>query len=217
MATDDSPPRHKLIFIYAGVCVALLIGLKLTLDWYFLDMTEGERARTVGVVDKYASPIGRQRAAEATKLDDAPTSIEAAMHALEERGRVATDAVAPTPSSDQGAVAGWNGFALIEGAPGAAGAPSAPSTPAPSEPAPPTPAPAPAPAPTNEPAPVPAPGAVGPDNLPVAPPAPAPAAPAAAPPAAPATSGAAAAVKRPPRPAVPREPAAPAPAPEATP
>lgn len=150
MATDDSPPRNKLIITYAIVCVVLLIGLKFGLDWYYLDMTEGERARTVSVIDKYASPIGQQRAVEVTKLDDAPTSLEAAMHALEQRGRTATDDVSPTPSSDQGAVAGWNGFDLIDGThAAAAGTPAAPNAPAPeavpNAPAPPPPPSAPAP------------------------------------------------------------------------
>lgn len=63
MATDDSPPRNKTIVIYGLVSVALLITLKLGLDWYFVRMTHAERARVHAIE---SAPGGSSPAAAST-------------------------------------------------------------------------------------------------------------------------------------------------------
>jgi hypothetical protein len=104
MATDNSPPRNKIIFVGAVVVVAILVLLKFAFDSYFIMMMEGEAAA------KMAQPteLHALRAEEQKKLTQSPLPIDQAMHQLGQLGdRNSNPLITPQPSPDEAPMIGW--------------------------------------------------------------------------------------------------------------
>jgi len=117
---DNSPPQNGLIFFYTVLTICALVGLKFTMDW-FLDHSRREvRAMHLeqsGASERLAEH--QERARETLTGGERP--VDRVISDLAERGRGAFPQVRPYPSSDRGALEGWNRLA-----PGAA-----PTTPEP--------------------------------------------------------------------------------------
>ncbi|GAB4198008.1 MAG: hypothetical protein OHK0013_06690 [Sandaracinaceae bacterium] len=120
---DDTPPRNGVIFFYTVLVVLTLICLKFVMD-SFLDSSRRairaqhlERSRANELLAEH-----REREREALGSGEMP--IDRAMRELAQRGRGAFPQVRPFPSTDRGALEGWNRRGPTE----------APVTPEPSEP-----------------------------------------------------------------------------------
>ncbi len=148
MATDQSPPRLKIIINVAAITVLTLVGLKFVFDSYYVQMSE-EAAHA-----KLAVPVELQklREGEQKNLTTAAVPITAAMAQIAQGKR--DELIAPQPSEDTGALSGWSklpkpvaacapaasaavvgGDAGVTAAPGDAGAPHAAASAAPAQPA----------------------------------------------------------------------------------
>jgi hypothetical protein len=120
MATDQSPPRIKLILTIAVSAVVSLGVIKLVLDSYFISMSED------AAHEKLAQPVELEklREGEQKNLTSSPTPITAAMMEIG-KGRNAQggpDLITPLPSDDIGPLTGWGRLPRqFELPPGAAG------------------------------------------------------------------------------------------------
>ncbi|MEO8797132.1 MAG: hypothetical protein ABI551_04540 [Polyangiaceae bacterium] len=104
MATDQSPPRIKIILAVGIATVATLVLLKPVLDSYYSETMEEVRK------EKLVAPeeLDALHAEEARKLTTAPAiPIDQAMAELAQKGRLSMAVVTPTQSSDTGALIGW--------------------------------------------------------------------------------------------------------------
>lgn len=103
MATDNSPPRNKIIFIGAVITVVVLVLLKFAFDSYFVMMMEGEAAA------KMAHPEELQalHADEQKKLTQGAVPIEQAMGQVA-KGRETNPLITPQPSPDDAPMIGWS-------------------------------------------------------------------------------------------------------------
>lgn len=104
---DSSPPQNRLILIYTLLAVGSLVGLKFVLD-SFLDTT-----RRAAQADNIAHSEASERLAEfreetAARLNEGEPPISEAMEQLATRGRGGFPQLRPFPSSDRGAMDGWN-------------------------------------------------------------------------------------------------------------
>ena len=119
MATDNSPPRTKLIAIIAFGTVVTLIGLKFLFDSYFTQIMEAE-ARTEEKVSRYEE-IRAIRADEAAALTGgahAPVTaqnktrnnmtIDEAMKQFATLPRTALGGIDPHESTDTAPLVGWS-------------------------------------------------------------------------------------------------------------
>jgi hypothetical protein len=100
MATDNTPPRLRLIATIAVIVVITLIGIDFVLKGYYAMMTD-EAQR-----EKLAPLTARddQRKVEAASLAGAAVPLDQAMAQLKtSRG----DLIEPKPSDDMGAMTGW--------------------------------------------------------------------------------------------------------------
>ncbi len=103
MATDNSPPRIKLILVLAISTVVTLFVLKFIFDSYFTEMMEHEaKAKTVEPIE-----VRTIRAEEDKKLTGSPVPIDKAISDLASKGREASPIIAPQPSDDTAAQVGW--------------------------------------------------------------------------------------------------------------
>jgi hypothetical protein len=103
MATDNSPPRNKIIFVGAVITVAILVLLKFAFDSYFILMMEGEASA------KMAQPeeLHALHADEQKKLTTSPLPIDQAM-AQVAKGRDTNPLITPQPSPDDAPMIGWS-------------------------------------------------------------------------------------------------------------
>jgi hypothetical protein len=109
MATDQSPPRIRIILTIAFSSFVILVTLNFVLRSYFLMMTEQVEH------DHLAKPeeLIKLRAGEERNLTTSPVPIKKAMAELQMRGREGSDALKPladiTPqqSDDLGPMVGW--------------------------------------------------------------------------------------------------------------
>jgi hypothetical protein len=109
MATDQSPPRIRIILTIAFSSLVILVALNYVFRSYFLMMTEQVEH------DHLSKPeeLMKLRAGEERNLTTSPVPIKKAMAELQMRGREATDALKPladiTPqqSDDLGPMVGW--------------------------------------------------------------------------------------------------------------
>jgi hypothetical protein len=109
MATDNSPPRIRIILTIAFSSLVILITLNYVFRSYFLMMTEEVEH------DHLAKPeeLIKLRAGEQKNLTTAPLPIGAAMQELASKGRtnyaafMAQADITPEQSSDMGPMVGW--------------------------------------------------------------------------------------------------------------
>jgi hypothetical protein len=104
MATDQSPPRLRLIISIAVGTVVVLVSLKFVLQSYFTDIMEEAAA------SKFVGPdeVNALHASEAAKLTNGPAvPIDQAMSQLASQGRLGSTLIAPQPSEDTAALTGW--------------------------------------------------------------------------------------------------------------
>ncbi len=103
MATDNSPPRNKIILVGAVVTVTILILLKFAFDSYFVMMMEGEAAA------KMAQPeeLHALRADEQKRLTQSPLPIDQAMGQVA-KGRDTNPVITPQASPDDAPMIGWS-------------------------------------------------------------------------------------------------------------
>lgn len=102
MATDNTPPRLKLIVTIAVITVITLIGIDFVLKSYYAMMTD-EATR-----DKLAPTRDRdeQHKAEQAALTNAAIPVEKAMADIGKGERPAV--IAPQQSEDLGPMTGWS-------------------------------------------------------------------------------------------------------------
>jgi hypothetical protein len=104
MATDQSPPRLRLIITIAFVTVVTLVSLKFVFESYFTDIMEEAAA------SKFVGPdeVNALHATEAAKLTNGPAiPIDQAMAQLSAQGRLGSPMITPQPSDDLAALTGW--------------------------------------------------------------------------------------------------------------
>jgi hypothetical protein len=102
MATDNTPPRLRLIGTIAVIVVITLVSLDFVFKSYYAYMTdEAQREKLAPTTEKYAD-----RAAEAAALTGARLPIDQAMAQIAKGTR--GDLVEPKPSEDMGAMTGWS-------------------------------------------------------------------------------------------------------------
>src|SRR5580658_8016306 len=91
MATDQSPPRIRIILTIAFSSFVILVTLNYVLRSYFLMMTEQVEH------DHLSKPeeLIKLRAGEERNLTTSPVPIKKAMAELQARGREGTDALKP--------------------------------------------------------------------------------------------------------------------------
>jgi hypothetical protein len=119
---DDSPPRNGVILFYTVLAVLTLVGLKFVMDSFHdssrlaIQAQHLERSRSSQVLAEYREQVSQA-------LGEGEMPIDRAMQELAQRGRGAFPQVRPFPSTDRGALEGWN----------RRGPTAAPVTPEPSE------------------------------------------------------------------------------------
>lgn len=106
MATDQSPPRTRLIVTLTIVTVASLGILKPIFDSYFTDMFESEAKAKIPAPEE----LRKQRQEEDLKL----VGIDKAMGDLA-HGREGSALIAPTQSNDTASLVGWSRLAAEGG------------------------------------------------------------------------------------------------------
>ena len=106
MATDQSPPRTRLIVMLTIVTVASLGILKPIFDSYFTDMFESEAKAKLSAPDE----LRKQREEEQAKLG----GIDKAMGDMA-RGREGAALISPAQSNDTAALVGWSRLAAEGG------------------------------------------------------------------------------------------------------
>jgi hypothetical protein len=104
---DDSQPRNGLIFFYTVLVVVSLVCLKFIMD-SFLDSSR-QTIRAQHLERSRSSQLLEEHREEATRaLTEGEMPIARAMQELAQRGRGAFPQVRPFPSTDRGALEGWN-------------------------------------------------------------------------------------------------------------
>src|SRR5438552_18993794 len=100
MASDDTPPKNRLIATMALVSLCTLVALKFILTSYFNEMVEADKLTKISKPEElYAI-----RAEQQKNLTTSPIPIDQAMKDLE-KGR--PDIVEPKQSEDTGPLIGW--------------------------------------------------------------------------------------------------------------
>lgn len=102
MATDNTPPRLKLIVTIAIITVITLVGINFALTSYYATMTdEARREKLAPTTEK-----NEQQKVEQTALTNAAIPIDRAMADLAKGARPAS--ITPQPSDDLGPMTGWS-------------------------------------------------------------------------------------------------------------
>lgn len=124
MATDQSPPRLRLIISIAVGTVVVLVSLKFVFQSYFTDMMEEAAA------SKFVGPdeVNALHASETAKLTNGPAvPIDQAMSQLASQGRLGSTLIAPQPSDDTAALTGWAHLHDVDQPEGSDGGTAAPA------------------------------------------------------------------------------------------
>jgi hypothetical protein len=103
MATDNSPPRIRVILTTAFSTLVILVTLKYVFDSYFLMMASAAELDHLRPNEELAL----LRAGEEKNLTSGPMPIDRAMQILAQRGRAGEALIAPQPSDDLGPMVGW--------------------------------------------------------------------------------------------------------------
>lgn len=133
MAVDKSEPRVALVAKIGVLAIATLIGVHVALTAYFDQIAQAEVQRKYGDIQPEA--LMSVRADEKQRLSSGPMTIDQAMQALEQKGRMgAGPAITPAPANvDVSPMQGWLKMPetvpapLMAAASSAAAAPPAPS------------------------------------------------------------------------------------------
>ncbi|MBN8613768.1 MAG: hypothetical protein J0L92_24440 [Deltaproteobacteria bacterium] len=104
---DDSPPQNTLIFVYAMLAVASLVGLKFVFD-SFLESSRRETRAGHLEESRSSEALAEHRDEVREALEGGEMPIDRAITQLAERGRGAFPQVRPYASGDRGAREGWN-------------------------------------------------------------------------------------------------------------
>lgn len=108
MAFDKSEPRVGLIATVGVIAIASLVGVKVALDSYFIQVNEGVAAEQLP--EKY-EPLVKLREGEQKNLTGGSTPIAVAIAQLSQVGRSAQGGpadITPQPSEDVGPMTGWS-------------------------------------------------------------------------------------------------------------
>ena len=110
MATDNSPPRVRAIFITAVIAFMILVGLKFVFDSYYVTMFEEEEFLKIGSTQ--SKQLADLRAGEKKNLANSAMPIDRAMMLLAKSRDEASAAgpdggVTPIQSTDTAALIGW--------------------------------------------------------------------------------------------------------------
>jgi hypothetical protein len=104
MATDQSPPRLRIIVTIAIGTVVTLVALKFVFESYYTIVIEDVAASKLVKPDELTA----LRASEAAKLNNGPAiPIDQAMQQLAAQGRMGSTLITPQPSDDIGPLTGW--------------------------------------------------------------------------------------------------------------
>jgi hypothetical protein len=104
MATDQSPPRLRLIISIAVGTVVVLVSLKFVFTSYFTDIMEEAAASKLVHPDE----VNALHVTEAAKLNNPPAiPIDQAMTQLASQGRLGSTLITPQPSEDIAPLTGW--------------------------------------------------------------------------------------------------------------
>ncbi len=102
MATDNTPPRLKLIVTIGVITLITLVGIKFATESYFAMMSdEAQREKLAPTRDR-----DEQHKAEQAALTNAAIPIDKAMAEIGKAARPA--AIAPQQSEDLGPMTGWS-------------------------------------------------------------------------------------------------------------
>jgi hypothetical protein len=120
MATDNTPPRLRLIVTIAIIVVITLVGLDFVFKSYYAFMTDEAKREKIAPTTEYAAQMAAEKAAFAgakLPMDQAFSQLKASRSEL----------IEPKPSDDLGAMTGWSKLPkqAPHAAPGAAHAPDA--------------------------------------------------------------------------------------------
>ncbi|QQR88773.1 MAG: hypothetical protein IPJ88_11075 [Myxococcales bacterium] len=107
MATNQSPPKTQLIFLYVVLSVLVLVALKPVLDSYYSSMTTAELTEKVS--NRPAVELKAVKTAQAQVIAKATMPVSRAKRLLLRDGRN-IPAIMPNESSDSRAMVGWLQF-----------------------------------------------------------------------------------------------------------
>jgi hypothetical protein len=103
MATDNSPPKIRIILTVAFSSVVILFSLNYVFRAYFIMMTEEVEHDHM----RPAEELAKLREGEERNLTSSPVPIARAMQELASKGREGSPDLVPQPSNDMGAMVGW--------------------------------------------------------------------------------------------------------------
>lgn len=104
MATDQSPPRNRIIFISTMVTLLTLVALKFILDAYFDHMMTAEAKAKLPATTE----LDKLKEAEEQALNSAQLPLPAAKHKLAEAPRYEQAGIIPVQTQDDAPVVGWS-------------------------------------------------------------------------------------------------------------
>lgn len=102
MATDNTPPRLKLIVTIAVITVITLVGINFVTESYYAMMTDEAQREKLGPTRDRDD----QKKAEAVAFTSAVLPIDKAMAEVAKGTR--PEAITPQPSDDLGPMTGWS-------------------------------------------------------------------------------------------------------------
>lgn len=114
MATDNSPPRLKLIITIGAITILTLVGLTLVLNGYFAYMSDQARHAKLAPT----TALDEHRQAEQAELASGKMSIGQAAAELAKGQREGL--IAPQQSEDLGPMTGWSKLPKAAPVPGEA-------------------------------------------------------------------------------------------------
>jgi len=102
MATDETPPRNRLIATIALITLCTLVALKFILTSYFNEMIDADRKTKLSKPEELYSV----RADQGNALKNSPVPIDVAI--MKMSGPLRDDAITPKQSEDTGPLLGWS-------------------------------------------------------------------------------------------------------------
>ncbi|MCB9708382.1 MAG: hypothetical protein H6714_06330 [Myxococcales bacterium] len=108
MATDLTPPRSRLIVLYAVLSALILIALKFVLDGYFVRVSESQINQKV--LTSPARELNEVMRAQLQTMESGTMSVPRAMRVYLRDGRTGLPAIAPLQSGDTRPLLGWNHY-----------------------------------------------------------------------------------------------------------
>ena len=106
MATDQSPPRNRVILWVTIFTVLALVALKFVFDSYFLKSMEREVAYKV--LESPTAEKEEMLKEQHELLKNGTVAIDQAVEMIARKGRGSFEVIQPSASSDKAAKQGWN-------------------------------------------------------------------------------------------------------------